>query len=63
MPVPASKSTGSLARSLPRAKAPQVMNLGPVRLSPAKRAQLGLSNTGKTARPPMAKVAPKSYKK
>jgi len=41
MPVPMSKSTGSLAKTLPRAKA-QVFTPGPVRLSNAKRAQVGL---------------------
>ena len=59
MPVSASKSTGSLAKTLPRAKPPvmtsrpQVFTPGPVRLSNAKRAQLGLK--------PNPSPAPKVY--
>ena len=58
-----SKSTGSLAKTLPRAKAPPVMTPGPVRLSNAKRAQLGLQpnprSAGKIKVASMGKSAPK----
>ena len=60
MPVPASKSTGSLVKSLPRAKAP-VMNLGPARMSNAKRAQVGLKPNPSFT--PKSKMPPKGYKK
>ena len=87
MPVPASKSTGSLAQSLPRAKPPvmttrppernigparptprppQVKNLGPVRMSNAKRAQVGLKPSTyvpqvprASPKRPMVKLSPK----
>jgi hypothetical protein len=62
MPVPVSKSTGSLVKTLPRAKAP-VMNLGPARMSNAKRAQLGLqpnpSSAQKIKMASSSKSAPK----
>ena len=49
MPVPMSKSTGSLAQQLPRAK-PRVMNLGPVRM-------------GNTIKPAPRVVSKQSYQK
>jgi hypothetical protein len=54
MPVTMNKSTGSLAKTLPRAKA-QVYTPGPVRLSNAKRAQVGLKPN-----PPSAPKIPQS---
>ena len=62
MPVPMNKSTGSLAKTLPRAKV-QVFTPGPVRLSNAKRAQVGLKPNPPQAKMPQSKMPPKGYKK